>query len=351
MAFTLKTPGWLKAPAWMRGGPAAGRSSRSWLEPRYPSVAFDIDMKALAAVRIGRRKGESYIASFDVEDVPPDLIEMDFMRWKAADPERFRALVRRLVEKDPQKFNRASVIIPDNYARVALLPFEEMPRNRRDALELIRWKTKKTVPFRVEEAAVDYQVIKGAAGWTAFAVLTPRSVVEEVETLFEPFGVHAGLVDLSSLSLINLYRPVFEREGRDSTEFLLANVSGTYFSFAILRRGEIVFFRSKPLAVGTGDDGGEGSLRLLKRELQTSLVYYREKLEGKGLSCVYLRVVDHDPGPVASVFSGEAELGPVSMIDPRRVISTNGRFSGDHGERLLQRLAPALGATMGRASR
>jgi type IV pilus assembly protein PilM len=350
MALELKTPAWLRLPAWLRGGAAVRHRRWSWLEPRYPGVAFDLDPRSLAMVRVGRRKKDAYVASYDVEEVPPDLVEMEFSRVRLTSPARFRAIVSRVIEKDPVRSNRASLVLPDSYARVALLPFEEMPRSRQDALDLVRWKTKKAVPFKVEEAAVDYQVLPAAGpGLTVLAVLTPRSVVEEFESAFASLGIHAGLVELSTFALINLYRPVLEKESAAGEEVLLANVCGTFFSFAIFRGGRMVFFRSKPFALMAGEDGAVGALRLLKREMQTSLVYYREKLEGKGIARAYLRVADLDPAAVSAVVAAEAG-GQAGFVDPRRVVAVDGRFTGDHGERALQRIAPALGAIVGRGA-
>jgi type IV pilus assembly protein PilM len=352
VAFGFKMPGRIKMPGWLRGGSAVRKPSWSWLAPKYPLVAFDLDTRMLAMTRVGRRKQESFLASFEVEEVPPDLIEIDFMKARLTSPERYRAIVGRLIAKEPLKTKSASIVIPDNYARVSILPFETMPGNRRDTLDLIRYKTKKSVPFKVEEAALDYQMIRGAEGQVSvIAVLIPKSVIDEFEGVFGSHGVHIGLVDLSTFSLVNAYQPVLAREMDAAAEYLVANVSGTYFSFAIFRGESLLFFRCKSFAMGTGDDSDEGSIRLLKRELQTSLLYYRDKLEGKDLSRAYLRVVDLDRAAVSDLFSAEQGIASVAMMDLSRVLNVQGRVSGEHGERTMQRLLPAIGATAGRGSR
>ncbi len=350
--LSLKMPGWLRLPAWTQGSQAGSGFLAPLLEPKYPPVAFDIDTRSLAMVRLGRRKKEHFIAAFEVVELPPDLIELDFYRVKLTAPDRFRSLVEKLVEKDPVKLHRVSLLLPDNYARVAILPFDGLPKRRQDALELVRWKTKKAVPFKVEEAAVDYMILPGAEqGVSVLAVLTPRSVMEEFEGVFTSLGIHAGLVDLSTLSLLNFYRPVLEREAVNGSECLLANISGGFMTFVVFRGRQMVLFRCKPFATGVPEDGGEGALRLLKRELQTSLLYYREKLEGRQLSRAYLRILDLDAAAVSGIFSSQPEIEEVELLDPRRIIDLNGRLTGQQGDWTLQRLAPALGATLGRGAR
>jgi type IV pilus assembly protein PilM len=352
LALGINLPIRIELPAWLRGLPTFRKPAWAWLEPRYPPVAFDLDPKALAMVRVGRRQHERFLASFDVEDLPADLIEIDFLKTKLNSQERFRTIVGKMIAKEPVKFRSASLVIPDIFARVAIMPFEELPRRRQDALDLIRYKTKKSVPFKVEEAALDFQVLRTASGGlNVLAVLLPKTVIEDFESVFTVFGVHAGLVELSTFSLVNSYQAVLGREMGPATEYLVANVTGTYFSFAIFRGEDLLFFRCKAFALGTGDDTDDASLRLLKREIQTSLLYYRDKLDGKALERAYLRVVDLDRGAVADLFSSSPDVKSVALIDAARVISVNGRVTGDQGERTLQRLLPSIGAAAGRSGR
>jgi len=346
----LKLPGRIRLPGWLGRGGSVRKSRWAWLRPKFPPVAFELDTAALSMVRIGRRKQERFLASFDVEDVPPDLIEIDFHKARLTSQERYRSIVAKAIAKDPSRLRGISLVIPDVYTRVSIIPFEELPRSRQDTLDLIRFKTKKAVPFKVEEASLDYQVLNtGSEGHNILAVLTPRSVIEEFEAVFASFGLYPGLVELSTFSVVNAYHDVIASEMGPGSEFLVANVTGAYFSFAIFRDGNLLFFRTKAFAMGTGDDSSEGSLRLLKRELQTSLVYYREKLEGKGLARAYLRVVDLDPLVVSGIFSGEPEIESVAAIDARRVLTVNGRMSGENGDRTLQRILPSIGAAAGRS--
>lgn len=351
MALSFKTPPWLRLPAWATGGGSVSSSRFAWLAPKYPPVAFDVDPKCLAMVRVGQRKKERFLAAFDVADLPKEMMEIDFFRAKLSRPDEFRAIAAKALSREPAKTRGVSILLPDNYARVAILPFEEMPRSRADTLDLIRYKTKKSVPFKVEESAVDYQVLPGPGpGLSVLAVLIPRAIVEEFEGIFTALGVQPGLVDLSTFGLINLYRPVLEKEGTPDSDSLIANVSGSYFTFVIFRGPQMLFYRCKSFATGLEDETGEAALKLLRRELQTSLLYYREKLQGSGIGRTYLRVVDLEPAEVAEVLTSEPEVGVVQTIDPSRVIGINGRLSGEHGERMLQRLAPAIGAAAGRSA-
>ncbi|HXI04111.1 MAG TPA: pilus assembly protein PilM [Candidatus Saccharimonadales bacterium] len=354
MAITLpklEMPSWLRLPRRAPSAPAR-TGMAALLDPKLPEVAFDVDQRSVAMVRLGKRKKERFIASYEVVELPPDLFDIDFYSVHLKSPERFRELVGGIVRKEDLKLERVSLLLPDNYARVAILSLASLPRKRSDAIEMLRWKTKKAVPFKVDDAAIDFMTLPGdGTGVDVLAVLTPRAIVEGFESAFTSLGIHAGLVDLSTLSLLNLYRPVIDADIRNGAECMAANVSGGFVTFVIFRAGRMVFFRSKPFPLGVIEGGEAASLRMVRRELQTSLLYYREKLDGRELARTYLRVVEHSPEAVAAIFNEQPEIAEVDWIDPRRVIDVNGRMSGEQGEKLLQRLAPALGATIGRESR
>ncbi|HKY31444.1 MAG TPA: hypothetical protein VJV23_02825 [Candidatus Polarisedimenticolia bacterium] len=340
----------LRLPSWLGGG---GASRAGGLKPKYPPVAMDMGIGHIALARLARDKQKKWtLTSHDQLEVPADVTESDVFRIRIKSPERFRAMVAGALQKEGVKTDRISLVVPDHLARVALLPFEELPRTRREVLELVRWKMKKAVPFKVEEAAVDYEVLPGEAGrgHTILAVLMPLSIVEEQESVFVQLGIRPGLIDLSTFSLLHLYREVADAEVPAGGDFLLLNATGAFFTLMILRDGLPIFYRCKTFAFG-GEEDAESALRLIHRETQASLLYYQERLSGGELARLYLRVVGHDPERVARLFDGAPASHPPDLIDPRRVVAVTGRVlaSGeDRSLELMQRLAPAVGAALGR---
>jgi type IV pilus assembly protein PilM len=343
----------LKLPSWLQfGGPSAGRSGG--LRPKYPTVAMDMGIRHLALARLAKEKDRWTLTSFDQVDVPEDLLESDVFRIRITSAQRYRGLIAASLQKEGVKTDRISLVVPDHMARVALMPFEELPRTRREVTELVRWKMKKAVPFKVEESAVDYEILpgEGGRGFNVLAVLVPVSIIEEQESVFVKQGIHPGLIDLSTFSLLHLYRKVIDAEMPAGGDLLLLNATGAFFTLMILRDGLPIFYRCKTFAFG-GEQDVDAAHRLLHRECQASLVYYQERLNGRELSRVYMRLVGHDPVRVASLFHGAPVASPPELIDPRRVVRTTGRVDAmgpDRAMELMQRLAPAVGAALGRES-
>ncbi|HET6372861.1 MAG TPA: hypothetical protein VFG76_06115 [Candidatus Polarisedimenticolia bacterium] len=345
----------LKLPKWLSFG-APANSGGGGMKAKYPPVAFEIGASRMSLARLTAEKSQgASLTSFDVIDVPPDLIESDVFKLRIKSPQIFSELVTGALAKEGVKTGAISLVLPDHLARVSLLPFEELPRTRRDVVELVKWKMRKAVPFKVEEAALDYQILpsNGHKGFTLLTVLMPGSIIEEQESIFQAHGIHAGLIDLSSFSLVHLYRSIIEQEVPAGGDFMLLNMCPEFFAVLIFRAGHLIFYRCKTFAADV-ERRLEDDYRLARREIQGSLVYYQEKLDGKELSRIYTRVVGLEPSRVASLFEGVSVAAVPEVIDVQRAVNISGRLLAMGPERageILQRLAPAVGAALGRNGR
>ena len=98
-----------------------------------------------------------------------------------------------------------ALVLPDTTAKVSLIRFEKVPAKAQDLDQLIRWQVRKAAPFRVEDAQVSW--VPGIAidgGGREFVVsMARRDVIQSFERACEAAGVHAGLIDIASFSLIN----------------------------------------------------------------------------------------------------------------------------------------------------
>ncbi|MFQ5701567.1 MAG: type IV pilus biogenesis protein PilM [Acidobacteriota bacterium] len=340
-----------KLPAWLKLGKPLGM--RSGLRVKYPPVAVDIGTNDFVYARLTREKERKRwsLGGFEIVPIPSELVETEVFRFKIRDPGRFRSLVAAAVHKNGVKTEQISLVVPDHLARVALLAFEELPRSRKEVIELLKWKMKKAVPFKVDEAVVDYQVIPSREkGFTILAILMPIGIVREHESVFRDQGIRPGLIDLSTFSLVHLYRSVIDGEVPAGGDFMLLNGTATFLTAMVFRAGTPIFYRCKTFGL-SGVADAEAKYRLFHREIQASLLYYQERLDGKKLARVYMALVGLDPGRVSDLFSDAPTAMRPELIDVRRVVDVDGEIDALEARRkeeVLQRLAPAVGAALGR---
>ena len=131
---------------------------------------------------------------------------------------------------------------------------------------------------------------------------------------------------------------------------MLLNVTDRFLTAMIFRAGAPIFYRCKTFGFDRVLDE-QATRRLFHREIQASILYYQERLDGKELARVYMRLVGHDAEAVASLFGDAPVASKPELIDVRRVMEVNGNidsYAPGVAEQTLQRLAPVVGAALGR---
>jgi len=158
-----------------------------------------------------------------------------------------------------------ALILPDPVIRVFVQHFEEFPRSSREAIPLLRWKLKKSVPFEADETIISY--MRQAPRETGVDIVTALGrlrIIREYESLAEGVGLYPGVVLSSSLAAISLLD--------DNRPALLARVSGSALTTAIVRSGVLCGYRCTELpAAGAGL-----TPEMLLEEIFPVIAYYQD---------------------------------------------------------------------------
>ena len=315
----------------------------SRLRPPYPPVALEVDRSEALIVRLRRpRRGKPVLEghalrSLGVEAVPGSIFDVP----GGALPELTQRF-RELFEASGTRPGRASVVLPDNVAKISLLTLPERPATNRQLDELVRARMRRSVPFRLDEAALSYQLLPGEGRQISLLVLLARrAVVERLEQALAPLGVRVGLIDISTSNLLNLCRARLDAASAGGRDAALLNCAPGYFSLVIVRGGRLIFFRCKSVGEEVTSANGNG---VLAREMAGSLSYYREKLGGRGLTTLLVRSLIGSHEEIARKLQ-QLEL---ASVEPVRATDDLDSAAG-LDPALALRLAPALGAALGRA--
>jgi type IV pilus assembly protein PilM len=227
-----------------------------------PPLAIEFGTDRLAAIRWARNGS---IDDMAVESLPPRAIVPSAVEPNLAKAESVRTAMacacRRLRAVDED----VALLLPDPVIRVFVQHFEEFPRSHEEALPMLRWKLKKSVPFGVDETLLSYMRQAARRGGvdvlSAFARLC---IVREYEELAESAGLRPGVVLSSSLAAVALL------EEQNTT--LLARVSDSTLTTSIVRNGMLCGYRSTELPAHSKDL----TPQMLLEEIFPAAVYYRE---------------------------------------------------------------------------
>ncbi len=316
------------------------------LRPAYPPVAVEVDRGQLTLVRVKKSGGRAALEAYRVQPMPEHAVGQSIFRPNLGSLDEMAGHVRELFEKSGTKPGRVSIVLPDNLAKSSIVTLPERPANRRQLEDLLRFKLKRSVPFRLEDAAISsWPLSSGGPGIDLLVSVMLRSVVEQYEAAFEAAGARPGLVDLCTPSLFNLVRHEARKAASEGSDVAVVNCARTYFTLMIARADRVVFTRCKSYAVG--EDDPEARTAVLARELASSLSYYQDKLSGAGVATAFVRSAAQPFDEVAAVVE---RLGAITVrpIDPASAFEAGPALRLDAAD--AQRLAPAIGAAAGRAA-
>lgn len=320
-------------------------------KPEYPLVSFAVSSSALTMVRLGREEKELRLEDFSVTPLEPGDLSISMVEENVAREAQLTELIRRAAARSGLgKSNKVSVVLSDSAAKVSVLEMESAPRNRKEMDRLISWQLKKVTPFPIEEGRVGYHRF-GRPGGDAdddhvirvLVTIIRTSVLRQYERCFTNAGLHAGLVDISTNNLYNLFHSKIVAGSSGTGDCLLVNCEDDGISLVMLHGGVPILYRAKGLdALAGGDDY---DYERVLREIRTSVLYYQEKLQRSGLSRVLVRGTGFHIRGLRDQLEAEMDI-PVEVLDPVGVIPVRPGLSLEPG--MLQQLSPAIGAAVGR---
>ena len=301
------------------------------LQTSAPDVAVDITAGRVTALRLSWRGRQSSVAAHAVESLPPGAVVPALAAPNMPDVSTVGRVVRDAVGKLGGRVRRVALVIPDTVVKVSLVRFEQVPARPADLLEMIRWQMRKSAPFPMEQAVVSFTASAAQTdGAREFVVSTARrDIIEEYEGACAQAGLHAGLVDIATFSIIN---GVLGSGGVPSGDWLLVHTTHAYTSLAVLRGSDVIYFRNRA-------EEAEGTLA---DDVHQTAMYYEDRLKGAGFSRVLLTgSATSGDGIDALRHSLEDRLRvSVETVDPR---GGAGLDRGMTGPATLDALAPLIG--------
>jgi len=303
----------------------------SWLASPPLEAALEISPAAVSVAVLGGRSGNPVVQGYAVEPLPAGAVTPSLTSTNISDRDAVGRAVTAACQSLGLKPKRIALVIPDVAAKVSLVKFEQTPSRREDLNQLIRWQVKKSTPFPVDDACLSYTPgARSANGREFVVVIARREIVREYETVCEQVGIEAGLIDISTFGVINLF---LSSNLGTAGDWLVVHMRPEYTSIAILRRDDLLFFRNR----------AEGDAEALEDVVHQTAMYYQDRLEGRGFSRILLGGSGRLQGEVDLARRNlEARMGTVvEPIDPTRGAMLTDRIHAT--PELMATLSPLVG--------
>jgi len=226
-----------------------------------PKLACEIAADRVLAGRLTENGGgleASAVRELAPGSVIPDLVENNLRQREAV-----RAGIEAALGGVALRSKDVIAIVPDAAVRVMLVEFDTLPSDEEEALGVVRFRLKKSLPFDVEKAKISYHAQKVNDEVRVVAAVAMASVIADYEAAFRDAGFNPGVVLPSTLAALGA------AEAKKPT--LVIKVDAHTTSIAILNQDQLQLFRTLENTRGVTITGDQ-----LAEEVYPSVVFFQD---------------------------------------------------------------------------
>jgi type IV pilus assembly protein PilM len=226
-----------------------------------PKLACEIAADRVLAGRIG--DGATGLEACAARELAPGSVVPDLVESNLRQRDAVRVGIEEALGGVTARSRDVIAIVPDAAVRVMLVEFDTLPSDTDEALGVVRFRLKKSLPFDVDKAKVSFHAQRVNDEVRVVAAVALGSVIEDYEAAFRDAGFNPGVVLPSTLAAIGA------AEGKKPT--LVIKVDAHTTSLAILNQDQLQLFRTLENGRGVTITGEQ-----LAEEVYPSIVFFQD---------------------------------------------------------------------------
>ncbi|MEM1205777.1 MAG: hypothetical protein AAGN66_21280 [Acidobacteriota bacterium] len=210
--------------------------------------------------------------AFDAEqsaELPPDAFVPGVLGGPLRDPSVLQELIGEVQGRLEEPVTEASLVLPDTWLRLTFSELAELPKKASVRQEMLSWKLKRLVPFRVEDLRISAtQVTPFPSQEEPLRLMigfAAEALVSQLEETFEAAGVRLGRITNTSLPMM----ASLENAVQPADLAALVAVFDDAYTVSFFRDGEPLIYRYKAFA----DGGVHGDAVLRDLRMTASFVH------------------------------------------------------------------------------
>lgn len=207
------------------------------------------------------------------------------------------------------RWDKVSVLLPDAWFRMNLVEVPSLPERPNEAMEIVRWSLKRTLPIAPETLRIGYEVVSRTPSAVRLLVLSGvEETLARIEKAFSSIGADVILLEPVGL---NIWNAIIDKQ-QTTADRLFIHIRETDFTTGVFRGSQPLFIRSRNLS-------GE---RSLEQEIRLSATYLRDSVGATTFESCYVagNVSDQDVRNVITTEFG----APVRLVTVRDFTEQSG---------------------------
>jgi Tfp pilus assembly PilM family ATPase len=243
----------------------------------HPPDVLVLDTDGFLHARMARGKGGLKIAQAKTYRFAADTFSASLVTPQLANESSFDEALRRL-RMETGKWDRVSVLLPDSWFRINIVDLPSLPEKNAEAMQVVRWSLKRTLPIPPEELRVAYTVLSRSSSREAKVMVLSAmdATLTAIERLLAKHEFETVLIEPVG---INIWNAISTKEDAAVTgDRLFVYVREQDFTTAVFRGAQPLFIRSRNLSRD----------RTLDQEMRLSANYLRDALNVDKFTACYV---------------------------------------------------------------
>jgi type IV pilus assembly protein PilM len=231
----------------------------------FPPDVVIIDTDALVHARFGRGKTGMRLVQAKPYRLAAETFTPSMVTPILANESALAETLRRL-RNETGRWDKVSLLLPDSWFRINIVDLPSLPSSESEALDVVRWSLKRTLPIAPEQLRVTYSVLSREGSAAKVLVLSAlEATIAGLERVFGSAGLEVVLIEPLGL---NIWNAIAVREAETTADRLFLYVRDTDFTTAVFRGSQPLFIRSRNLSAE----------RTVEQEIRLSASYLRDSL-------------------------------------------------------------------------
>ena len=226
-----------------------------------PRVACEVSAERVVAARAAQ--GTQTLEAVSTQNLVAGTVTPGLQQANVVTRDLLVKLLRESLAAVAGRSHDITLVIPDASTRILLLDFDTLPEKPQDADSVVRFRLKKSLPFDVDTSAVSFDQQPADNGVRVVAAVTPRTVLDEYESVVRDAGYNPGAVLPSMVAALGVV------DGERPTMVIKVEPGTT--TFAVVDQNQLLLYR----ALENGGTAVTGES--LVDDVNTSLVYFEDR--------------------------------------------------------------------------
>lgn len=242
-------------------------------------IGVEINQHGIVCALTGGSASSPRVERIAHAEFPPSTLKVSLREHNILDADAFVAGLKSAYNLLLCRSQRVAVSLPDATSRIMLIDLEGRFKNRGEALDLIRWKMKKSIPLESDDTIIDYQQlsVRENGDLALLVAVASRTVISQYEDLIVQAGLSPARIDCNTFNICR----IFDRRLSLQDDCILISFYGSTLSIVAFAQGVPEFIRSKEL-FGTSVTDSR-----VYMEINSSLLIYKERFPERPILTVF----------------------------------------------------------------